>query len=130
MVPARGLTEKSEQQSFEIFFTPEFRAAYDKIYGVVVSEDLSRHPKMSGRLKHLTALKASGRPKGAAEDLVKAYETVNKFLCAFIEKNLKEFPYVTRDKNYFEKFLGAVPETLHGTVFLGGNTHTATLASY
>lgn len=115
MVPNRGLQD-SEQQSYEIFVTPNFRQTYEKIYSIVINENIQK--QLSGRIKQLSTLKASGRPKSADEKSIKAYQTINKFLCTFFDKNLKEHPYSTRDKTYFEKFVGAVPEVTHGSVFL------------
>ncbi|KAI9328026.1 transmembrane protein 67-domain-containing protein [Zopfochytrium polystomum] len=117
MVPARGLMD-TDQQAFEIFVTASLRSTYDKIYSIVVGENSQIDPKLSGRLKHLSTLKASGRPKSASEKSVKAYQTINKFLCTFFDRNIKEYPYAIRDKSYFEKFLGAVPEVTQGSVFL------------
>ncbi|KAJ3410889.1 Meckelin [Chytridiales sp. JEL 0842] len=114
MVPGRGLQD-SDKQVFEIFLTSELRATYDKIYGVVVgNQAISK----TGRGKHITTLKATSKVKGADLESVKAYETINRFFCTFFDKNLKDFQYMIRDKTYFERYLGATPDTLQGSVFL------------
>ncbi|KAJ3194492.1 Meckelin [Irineochytrium annulatum] len=112
MVPGRGLQD-TEQQSFEMFVTGEFRATFDKIYGVIIK---GHTEKISGRMKQIH--KKISRPRGVDETAVKAYETINKFFCAFFDKNLKDFQYSTRPKTYFEKFIGATPDSHITSAFL------------
>ncbi|KAJ3215033.1 Meckelin [Dinochytrium kinnereticum] len=116
MVPGRGL-ENSEQQSFEIFLSNELRSTYDKIYGIVIGDKTRK--AASSRFQRYPA--ANSRPKAAQEADVKAYETINKFFCAFFDKNLKELQYVTRPKTYAEKFIGAMPDVLTTSSFLHDN---------
>ncbi|ORY52362.1 hypothetical protein BCR33DRAFT_316184 [Rhizoclosmatium globosum] len=116
MVPARGL-DQSDHQVFEIFVTPEVRSTYDKIYGVVVSADpFSQMRQANMRLNAAARTNRKMKPADAAS--ITAYQTVNKFLCSFFDKNFKEFNYSTRDKTYLEKLFGATPDTFQGSVFL------------
>ncbi|KAJ1556199.1 Meckelin, partial [Cladochytrium tenue] len=115
LVPARGLQD-TDQQSFEVFVTQSFKSAYDKIYSLIHNER-TQGSSMASKLKHLATLKSAVSTQ-LNDQSNKAYRTVNKFLCTFMEKNLKEFPYSTRQKTYVEKILGAVPELMHGSVLL------------
>lgn len=111
MVPKRGLLD-TNQQVFEIFSSLEFRVAFDKIYDIVVANQFSKHAPFNlkeSQAKHVV--------KGASETSIKAYMTINKFLCSLLEKNLKEFPYYIKEKNYFEQLLGVSPDTTQGMVF-------------
>ena len=60
--------------------------------------------------------------KGASETSIKAYMTINKFLCTLLDRNLKEYPYVIREKGYFEKILGTNPDLSQGLVFFSEET--------
>ncbi|KAJ3057841.1 Meckelin, partial [Quaeritorhiza haematococci] len=121
MVPRRGLND-TDQQSFEIFVAKNFRETYDKIYRLIIGEEQRRLGHVE-RLNRLTTLSNQrGRPKPASDASVKAYGTINRFLCSFFEKHMKEFQYVIKEKTYLERFFGATPEVNQGSVFYHDET--------
>ncbi|KAJ3034327.1 hypothetical protein HDV00_005182 [Rhizophlyctis rosea] len=68
--------------------------------------------------------RSRARPPGSGT--VKAYDIMNRFLMAFIDKTLKDHPYTIRTKSYLERFLETTPETVAGSVFFHAETSYTT----
>ncbi|KAI8803545.1 Meckelin [Cladochytrium replicatum] len=111
LVPKRGLND-TDQQTFEVFLTKQFRTTYEKVYRLVVAENkfFISNVQLNGPQRRA--------PKAGTEKSLKAYQTINKFLLSFFDKNLKEYPYIVRQKTYLERFLGTTPEMNAGTVLV------------
>ncbi|KAH9270007.1 hypothetical protein BASA83_007835 [Batrachochytrium salamandrivorans] len=124
MVPRRGLQD-TNQQSFEIFVTRKMRSTFDKIFdqNTVLPQGTQRLKKMSDRLT-MNAVKIKGSKDSitpANELQIKEYKQVNDFLRSFIDQNLKENPYLIREKTYFEQF-AVSPDQSEGNVFFPAET--------
>ncbi|KAJ3122034.1 Meckelin [Nowakowskiella sp. JEL0407] len=113
LVPKRGLND-SDQQSFELVVSQGFKNLYRKVYQVVVSQENNKLSKPALRLRRLNIRES---PASASSTSIKAYETINKFICSFIDKNSKEHQYVIRTKSYFEKLFGASPDMTGMSIF-------------
>ncbi|KAH6590539.1 hypothetical protein BASA61_005298 [Batrachochytrium salamandrivorans] len=129
MVPRRGLQD-TNQQSFEIFVTRKMRSTFDKIFdqNTVLPQGTQRLKKMSDRLT-MNAVKIKGSKDSitpANELQIKEYKQVNDFLRSLstryqILPNLKENPYLIREKTYFEQF-AVSPDQSEGNVFFPAET--------
>ncbi|TPX32052.1 hypothetical protein SmJEL517_g04744 [Synchytrium microbalum] len=116
VVPRRGLND-TEEQSFEIFVSKGMRETYDHVYGLLIAKDAEM--KFNDR----NVRSGHARPKAAGgEHTVKAYETINRFLCAFFDKNLKEFPYYVRPRTFTERMIHTTPDLSLGSVFFHDET--------
>ncbi|KAJ3285757.1 Meckelin [Borealophlyctis nickersoniae] len=127
MVPRRGLQD-TDQQSFELFAQRNLRTTFDKIYGQVAAGD-SGKKRAARRLNRLTKDRR-GRARGAQEPVVQAYDTINRFLLSFFDKNLKEYQYAIRQKSYFEKFLGTTPDVSQTSILFHDETAYASVLLY
>ncbi|TPX38641.1 hypothetical protein SeLEV6574_g07708 [Synchytrium endobioticum] len=116
VVPRRGLND-TDEQAFEIFVMKSLRETYDQVYGLLVAENVEM--KTNAR----NARSGHGRPQGlGGEHSIKAYETINRFLCAFFDKNLKEFPYYIRPRTLMERAIHSTPDRTLGSVFFHDET--------
>jgi meckelin len=82
MVPRRGFAD-TNQQSFEIFVTKQFREFFDKIYRPSEGET-TRRMMMMNRLT-FTNGRSNSKEASPNTGLVKTYKAMNKFLRSFFE---------------------------------------------
>ncbi|KAI8902887.1 Meckelin [Globomyces pollinis-pini] len=122
LVPRRGYMDTNEQ-CFEIFVSKEFRNIFDKIYNP--TEGVTSN--QTNVLKLDRSQEQNRRTSIQGEKFVKTYQTMNKFMKSFLEMNMKEFPLKTREKTFFEKLVGATPESNSNTLLKDNQTITSCL---
>lgn len=99
----RGLEPNSELQTFEIEVPLRFREQYEDVVRPLLQEGLQQQrrniPNSMGQDGRTTNLPA------AVEKRILAYNTLNRFLSAFIDHSLRDLDYLVRDKLLFEHIL-------------------------
>ncbi|XP_022100949.1 meckelin-like isoform X1 [Acanthaster planci] len=92
----RGLLPNSEQQTFEILLPLKFREQYNTILkpldGVAARIDGTRGRPDAGRNQE-------------AEKSIQAYQTMNRFLCTFLDHGIRDIDYIVKDKLLLEQIL-------------------------
>ncbi|KAJ3174641.1 Meckelin [Geranomyces variabilis] len=132
LVPRRGLND-TDQQCFEMYAQKEMRAAFNKVYGIVIAEILTcpLHPRVhSNPAERMSPEKQLRRFGGVDEARVRAYETVNHFLKSFFDRNLKEFQYMVRERSAVERVLANTPDVSHSTALFHDPDSFTTLLLY
>ncbi|KAI9204493.1 Meckelin [Polychytrium aggregatum] len=114
VVPKRGLAD-SEAQVFEVFLSSGFRTTYDSVYKIVVYEEMGHLTEQGLRSGRFGG--GFSKMREVSETSLRAYDAMNKFMCAFFDKNLKEHPYFICKKSFVERFVGATPDTSMGSIF-------------
>ncbi|KAJ3350218.1 Meckelin [Kappamyces sp. JEL0680] len=123
MVPRRGLLD-TNQQAFEFFPTHEFRNVFDKIYKPSDAETARTMAMMNkltlndGTAPRFQEYKS---PVGNTANLAKTYKVMTKYLQAFFEQNLKDYPYSIKKKTFSEQLFGASADTSKGSVLMHDN---------
>ncbi|XP_032813422.2 meckelin isoform X1 [Petromyzon marinus] len=88
----RGLVPGTELQTFEVALTQAARLHYDRILQPLAM--MAAPPRMAG-------------PQGGPmEQSMRAYQTMNRFLCSFVDHAHKEVDYMIRDKLLLERLTG------------------------
>ncbi|XP_037076463.1 meckelin-like [Pollicipes pollicipes] len=94
----RGLLPGADQQTFQILLPNTFRLHYDNLMAPMQQTAGSGGQRAAG----------GDATAGAPRELhpsVQAYNTINKFLAAFIEHAIKELDYTVKDKKFIEAMI-------------------------
>ncbi|KAJ3164138.1 Meckelin [Geranomyces variabilis] len=130
LVPRRGLND-TDQQCFEMYAQKEMRAAFNKVYGIVIAEIESHVAgSVAARIQRMSPEKQLRRFGGVDEARVCAYETVNHFLKSFFDRNLKEFQYMVRERSTLERVLANTPDVSHSSALFHDPDSFTTLLLY
>ncbi|XP_070575906.1 meckelin-like [Ptychodera flava] len=91
LVGQRGLLPNNEQQTFEMLVQLKLREQYDKIMQPLAA----------------AGAREGGQRAGAVdmERSLQAFQTMNKFLAAFLDHSLRDLDYVVKDKLLLERVL-------------------------
>ncbi|XP_077982500.1 meckelin-like [Glandiceps talaboti] len=91
LVGQRGLMPNTEQQTFEMLVQAKLREQYDKIMQPLVA----------------VGAREGGQRAGAIdmERTLQAFQTMNKFLAAYLDHSLRDLDYMVKDKLLLEKVL-------------------------
>nr|XP_006818273.1 PREDICTED: meckelin [Saccoglossus kowalevskii] len=92
LVGQRGLLPNSEQQTFEMLVQLKLREQYDKIMQPLTA------PQERGQ-------RSGGRGSVDMERSLQAFQTMNKFLSAFLDHSLRDLDYIVKDKLLLERIL-------------------------
>jgi len=100
----RGLEPNSERQTFEVEVPAKFREQYEEVVRPLHQSDMQQQRRnmpnnpmgQDGRGSRLAP---------AVEKRLQAYNTLNRFLSAFIDHSLRDLDYLVRDKLLFERIL-------------------------
>ncbi|XP_033646702.1 meckelin-like [Asterias rubens] len=90
----RGLLPNSEQQTFEMLLPQKFREQYNTIIQPLDSA--------AARIDGSRGRPDSGR-NAQADKMIQAYQTMNRFLAAFLDHGIRDIDYVVKDKLLLEQ---------------------------
>ncbi|KXS22554.1 hypothetical protein M427DRAFT_141962 [Gonapodya prolifera JEL478] len=120
LAPSRSLPGSS-CQVFQVHLTERFRATWDQIWrGVELDRERGGAGVGSGKagVKNGTKSMAARMGRRAlGEGGAEAVRDMNRFLGAWVEQNVKEFPYVVRHKTYLERWFVTAPDLTQGCVW-------------
>ncbi|CAF4828802.1 unnamed protein product [Rotaria sp. Silwood1] len=91
MSGTRGLQAKSDEQTFIVQFTGHFRSQYNVLIGNYQRQNSRRVQKRTDEKD--------------AELLMRAYQSINEFLCAFITRSLPNDQYTIQRRRFLGKLL-------------------------
>ncbi|XP_052232195.1 meckelin-like isoform X2 [Dreissena polymorpha] len=108
----RGLLPNDEQQTFMMAIPRKLRQRYETIRAPAQLEIAQRN--------------AAGRGVGGSVlKQVEAYNTINRLLCAFIDRSMKECDYVVRPKNFLESLMDTeFDDTAETGIFYNDDGHS------
>ncbi|XP_043214644.1 meckelin-like isoform X2 [Amphibalanus amphitrite] len=97
----RGLVPGADQQTFQLMLPNTFRLHYDDLLAPMQRKS-GGHPaqRPSGG-----AGDSSSGPPAEQHPSIQAYNTINRFLAAFIEHAIKELDYTVKDKKFIESMM-------------------------
>ncbi|PVD20536.1 hypothetical protein C0Q70_18692 [Pomacea canaliculata] len=94
----RGLVPDTEAQTFMMSIPRRLRLKYDQVY-------LPAALEAAGAVGRMEQGRPGSRLSSNKEKSIEAYNTLNKFLCAFIDHSLRDVDYVVKDKTLLESIM-------------------------
>ncbi|XP_075069890.1 meckelin isoform X2 [Mixophyes fleayi] len=111
MCSQRGLQPNMDIQTFQISISNRTRAQFDRIH-----DNLTKNHGPSRFLQSSSTI---------SEQSTKAYHTMNKFLCSFIDHAFKDMDYFVKDKLLFERLLNMeFMEPMDRSIFYNDENHS------
>uniref|UniRef100_T1IRZ4 Meckelin n=1 Tax=Strigamia maritima TaxID=126957 RepID=T1IRZ4_STRMM len=104
----RGLVANTSLQCFTVFITREFRQQFNKIHLPAITVEFNFNfdgIALSGRSHLLLVANSFSKLGSLSEQFILSYQTMNKFLSAFIDHALQDLDYIIKNKLATEKML-------------------------